>query len=67
MNPFGWIRRKAAEAVALGVADGLAAVSEGEIAPDLAGLRQLAAGSVTPKELPAPETAERQKGGRGKV
>ncbi len=54
MNPFSWLRRKAAEAVALGVSDGLAAVTpEGEDPPaDLAGLRQLAAAHV-PKALPA--------------
>ena len=57
MNPFGWLRRKAAEAVALGVADGLAAVTpDGDDAPpDLAILRQLAAGAAHPKALPESE------------
>lgn len=57
MNPFIWLRRKAAEAVVLGTADGLRAVTpEGEEPPsDFADLRQLLASAVggEPKALPA--------------
>lgn len=56
MNPFHWIRRKAAEAVALGVADGMRAVAPaGEEPPaDLDGLRQLVAGSMDLKAIASP-------------
>jgi len=65
LNPFIWLRRKAAEAVVLGTSDGLRAVApEGEDVPaDLAELRQLLA-AQQPKALPAaggePETARRK-------
>lgn len=54
---FGWIKRRAAEAVVQGVADGVKAITpEGEQPPtDLAELRALLAESVTPKALPAAE------------
>lgn len=54
---FGWLRRKAAEAVIGGVADGVKAITpEGETPPtDLGELRALLAESVTPKALPAAE------------
>lgn len=56
MNPLNWLRRKAAEAVVLGVADGLAAVTpDGEAPADLDGLRKLAAEAAAPKALPAGE------------
>lgn len=56
MNPFIWLRRKAAEAVALGVADGMRAVAPaGEEPPaDMDGLRQLVAGSMDLKVIAAP-------------
>lgn len=55
LNPFIWLRRKAAEALVEGVADGLRAVTpEGEQPPsDLAELRALAARSIDAKALPA--------------
>lgn len=54
---FGWLRRKAAEAVIGGVADGVKAITpEGETPPtDLGDLRALLAASVAPKALPAAE------------
>lgn len=57
MNPFHWIRRKAAEAVALGVADGMRAVAPaGEEPPaDLDALRQLVGASVDLKAIEAPK------------
>ena len=60
MNPFTWLRRRAAEAFALGVSDGLRAVCpEGEEPPtDLAGLRALVASSVDVKALPVAATDE---------
>jgi hypothetical protein len=55
MNPFTWIRRKAAEAIVLGTADGLRAVTpEGEQVPqDLGDLRQLLAASADVKAIAA--------------
>lgn len=52
---FGWLRRKAAEAVIGGVADGVKTITpEGETPPtDLAELRAMLAASVEPKALPA--------------
>lgn len=52
---FGWLRRRAAEAVVNGVGDALKAVTpEGETPPtDLSELRAMLAESVTPKALPA--------------
>ena len=60
MNPFVWIRRKAAEAVALGVADGMRSIAPaGEEPPaDLDGLRQLVAVSVDVKAIEAPAEGE---------
>ena len=60
MNPFVWLRRKVAESVVAGVADGLAAVApEGEEPPaDLAELRRRLAAAVEPKALPAAEPEE---------
>jgi hypothetical protein len=61
ISPWAWLRRKAAESIALGVADGLAAVApEGDSdPPDLASLRALAAGSATtPRALPPPPEEE---------
>lgn len=56
-DPFGWLRRKAAEAIAAGVGDGLRAVApEGETPPaNLDELRAMLSESVTPKALPAAE------------
>lgn len=57
-SPFTWLRRKAAEAVVLGTADGLRAVTpDGETPPaDLAELRQLlATANIEPKALSAAE------------
>jgi hypothetical protein len=53
LNPFDWLRRKAAEAVVLGTSDGLRAVApDGETPPtDLTELRAMLAASV-PKSLP---------------
>ena len=67
-SPFEWIRRKAAEAVALGVADGVQAVAPDADAPpaDLTELRAMLADRV-PRALPAatgeeePPTARRKK------
>ena len=60
MNPLSWLRRKVAEAVTLGVADGLRAiVPEGEEPPaDLAELRALLASATQPKALPAADEGE---------
>jgi len=54
---FGYLRRKAAEAVVGGVGDALRAVTpEGEVPPtDLGELRAMLAASVEPKALPAAE------------
>ena len=68
--PFAWLRRKAAESVALGVADGLAAVAPDDADPpaDLASLRALLAQAPQPRASlpPAPAddeaTAVRKKG-----
>jgi len=64
MNPFTWLRRKAAEAVVLGTADGLRAVTpEGETPPaDLDDLRALLANAATTdvKVLAAPEQEHEQ-------
>lgn len=56
MNPFSWIRRKAAEAIVLGTADGLRAVTpDGEPVPqDLGELRQLLATTADVKAIAAP-------------
>lgn len=67
LNPFTWLRRQAAEAVILGTADGLRAVSpEGETPPtDLAELRQMLAAAVQPpKALPAAREEEPETNGR---
>jgi len=58
MNPFTWIRRKAAEAVVLGTADGLRAITpDGETPPaDLAELRgMLATIVIDTKAIAGPE------------
>jgi hypothetical protein len=67
LNPFIWLRRKAAEAVTLGVADGLRAVSPDEEPPaDLTDLRALLAQATEPKALPAAgETDTTNKGRKG--
>ena len=58
MNPFTWLRRKAAEAIVLGTADGLRAVTpDGEIPPgDLGELRAMLAEATEVKAIAAPET-----------
>lgn len=60
INPFAWLRRQAAEAVVLGTADGLRAVSpEGEAPPaDLTELRAMLAAAVNPKMLAAAPESE---------
>lgn len=60
MNPFGWIRRKAAEAFVQGIADGAAAITpEGETPPaDLNELRAMLAQAVAPKALAAAPVEE---------
>ena len=65
MNPFNWLRKKCAEAVVLGVSDGLAAVTpDGDETPDLGELRQRLAEALTPRALPAAEErAAKRKGG----
>ena len=59
MNPFTWIRRKAAEAFVQGLADGAAAVTpEGESPPSTPEeLRTMLAASM-PKALAAPKEDE---------
>lgn len=59
-SPFAYLRRKAAEAIVLGTADGLRAVTpEGETPPgDLGELRQLLAASTDVKQLAAPTEEE---------
>ncbi len=66
MNPFIWIRRKAAESIALGVSDGLLALTpEGETPPtDLAGLRAMLAAAVEPKAIAAHDDESPKKRGR---
>lgn len=66
IDVFGWIRRKAAESVVNGVADGLRAVTpEGEEVPDIAELRALlATATEAPKQLAAPSEEEPVKRGR---
>jgi hypothetical protein len=68
ISPWAWLRRKAAESIALGVADGLAAVApEGEeTTPDLASLRALAAGSATTPRALAPPPEEEPGKPRGR-
>lgn len=66
LNPFSWLRRQAAEAVVLGTADGLRAVTpEGETPPDLGELRRLLAESTQPKQLAAPKDEETEAKPRG--
>lgn len=68
-DAFGWIKRKAAEAVVQGVADGMRAVApEGESPPaDLDELRALLAAAVAPKQLAAaPDDEPAKAGGRRK-
>jgi hypothetical protein len=59
LNPFAWIRQKAAEAFVQGIADGAAALTpEGEQPPSTSEeLRALFAASL-PKALPAPKDDE---------
>jgi hypothetical protein len=67
LNPFGWIRKMAAEAVVLGTGDGLRAITpEGEEPPaDLADLRAMLAAAVAPtKALPAAPDDEPAKKGK---
>ena len=62
-SPFAFLRRKVAEAVILGTADGLKAVlpDEGEQPPtDLDGLRQLLATAAEPKALSAKSDDEEE-------
>lgn len=71
ISPWAYLRRKAAEAVALGVADGLAAVAPGgeELPhPDLDSLRQLAAGQVagSPRALAPAQPDEEAARPRGR-
>lgn len=65
-DPFNWLRRRVAESVVAGVADGLAAVTpEGdESPPNLDELRKRLASAVEPKALPAAEPEEPRKKGR---
>lgn len=66
ISPFAWLRRKCAEAVVLGVSDGLQAVApEGdEPAADLDELRQQLAAVVAPKQLAAGEDEGAERKGR---
>jgi hypothetical protein len=66
LNPFGWIRKLAGEAVVAGTADGLRAVAPDDDAPpaDLADLRAMLAAAVTPRQLPAAPDDEPAKKGR---
>jgi hypothetical protein len=66
MNPFSWIRKKAAEAFVAGIADGAAALTpEGESPPQTPEeLRALFAASL-PKALP-PKGDDEPKPKRGK-
>jgi hypothetical protein len=66
LNPFGWIRKLAGEAVVAGVGDGLRAVApEGEPPPsDLAELRAMLAAAVTPRQLAAAPDDEPAKKGK---
>jgi hypothetical protein len=67
LNPFGWIRKLAGEAVVAGVGDGLRAVApEDEQPADLAELRAMLAAAVAPtKALPAaPDDEPARKGKR---
>lgn len=70
LSPFAWLRRKAAEAVALGVADALTAVtpeSGEDPPPDLASLRALAAGQAgSPRQLAPPEEEPSKARGRSR-
>jgi len=62
MNPFNWLRRKAAESVVNGIADALQAVTpEGEAPPaDLNELRELLASATEMKALPEAETTKKK-------
>ncbi|HVL13452.1 MAG TPA: hypothetical protein VM529_12875, partial [Gemmata sp.] len=63
MNPFHWLRRKAAEAVVAGTADGLRAVAPDDDPPaDLAELRAMLAAAVAPRQLAAPDDEPARKG-----
>ena len=66
ISPFFWLRRKAAEAVVAGTADGLRAVAPDDDAPpaDLAELRAMLAAAVAPRQLPAAPDDEPAKKGR---
>jgi len=66
ISPFQWLRRKAAESVALGVSDALRAVAPDDDPPaDLAELRAMLAAAVAPtKALPAAPDDEPAKKGR---
>jgi len=65
MNPFHWLRRKAAEAVVAGTADGLRAVAPDDDPPaDLAELRAMLAAAVTPRQLAAAPDDEPAKKGK---
>lgn len=75
INPFSWLRRQAAEAVVLGTADGLRAVTpDGQDPPaDVGELRAMLAAAVQqPKAIAAPKAeaveqeSEPAKGGRKK-
>lgn len=55
---FGWIRRKAHDAVIGGISDAVQEIAPGESAPtDLAGLRALLAATEV-KAIAGPETTE---------
>ncbi len=61
---FGWLRRKAHDAVIGGIADAVQEVAPGESAPaDLEGLRRLLATAAV-KALAAPEATEETAGKR---
>jgi hypothetical protein len=65
LNPFGWIRKLAGEAVVAGVGDGLRAVApEGEQPADRADLRAMLAAAVSPRQLPAAPDDEPARKGR---
>lgn len=58
MNPFSWIRRKAAEAFAAGIADAAAALTpDGQSPQSPEELRALFAAAL-PKALPAAEESD---------
>jgi hypothetical protein len=73
LSPFAWLRRRAAESVAAGVADALTAIApdDSDPPPDLASLRAMLAQATQPRaSLPPAQpddeaTVGRRKGARG--